>query len=241
MATKPASLPEWASGGGAVITEPTSGEKQDGAVSGEFARAEHINWALNLIYLWLAYLDDLAAQAFAWTGLHTFTRNHATESTVTITNGGAGKALNVVGTTETTLLGVTGTATVGGTASLPGGIINHPTPGYTAPTLAAGWANDSGGSFDSPAGYYKTIEGEVQLKGRVATASLVGNTVFTLPVGFRPAHPRVFVTAATNTLPGATVNVDVRNAFVLDTGEVQLSGSAATAFAANLDNIRFKV
>ena len=73
MATKPTNLFRWASGGGAVITEPTSGKKDTGfGTTAEILAGELLNWLFNGAYQWFAYLDDLAAQAFTWTAAHAF-------------------------------------------------------------------------------------------------------------------------------------------------------------------------
>jgi hypothetical protein len=58
MSTKPSSLPIWATDGGAQITEPNLGKKQDGHVGGEPLAADYQNWWQNLVYLWAEYLSD---------------------------------------------------------------------------------------------------------------------------------------------------------------------------------------
>ena len=72
MATKPASLPEFASGGAAAVTAPTAAKKLLGWVVGEKPPAQYLNWWQELVYNWTQYLDDLENQGFTWTIAHTF-------------------------------------------------------------------------------------------------------------------------------------------------------------------------
>lgn len=58
MEPKPTKLPEWASGVGAAITEPSGSKKTTGWVA-EKPPHQWFNWLLNLIYQWLGYFDDL--------------------------------------------------------------------------------------------------------------------------------------------------------------------------------------
>lgn len=89
MATKPAKLPRWATTG--TKTEPTEGKKDSGYITSEKPSAQVFNWILNTIYLWCAWLDDLANQAFTWTLAHTF------QAGVVVTN----STTNGVGVTAT--------------------------------------------------------------------------------------------------------------------------------------------
>lgn len=107
MAAKPTSLPRWATGGGAGVTEPTEGKKDTGWLFLERPAHEYLNWLLNLVYLWVVYLDDIANIAWTWTVAHIFQRG----ITVTqATTNGAGVTATGNGT------GVGGAFTGGGSS-----------------------------------------------------------------------------------------------------------------------------
>lgn len=57
MATKPATQPRWADGGGALITTPSSGAQDVGHVPNTAPAAQLFNWFWNLVYLWIAFFD----------------------------------------------------------------------------------------------------------------------------------------------------------------------------------------
>lgn len=102
MATKPASLPAWNTGG-ANNTEPSAGEKVSGWTVGQQPPSSYFNWWQKLTYEWTAYLDDLEAQAFTWTGIHIFQDNVSislsdANPALNVTNTGAGSAVNGVNT-----------------------------------------------------------------------------------------------------------------------------------------------
>lgn len=102
MATKPASLPAWNTGG-ANNTEPSAGEKVSGWTVGQQPPSSYFNWWQKLTYEWTAYLDDLEAQAFTWTGLHTFQNNVSVAVTsanpaLNASNAGANVAVNGLNT-----------------------------------------------------------------------------------------------------------------------------------------------
>jgi hypothetical protein len=72
---KPTSLPRWAStvtGDTTRVQAPTSGRQDVGWAPGERPPAQHLNWLLNIIYQWLAYLNGLAGEAITWTAAHVF-------------------------------------------------------------------------------------------------------------------------------------------------------------------------
>lgn len=62
MATKPSNLPRWGeTGGGSAgpnLTEPSSGTKDVGFVTGSPTVANYVNWLLNVVYHWVQYLSD---------------------------------------------------------------------------------------------------------------------------------------------------------------------------------------
>lgn len=60
MATKPAKLPRWSETTGGVqsnVVEPSEGKKDVGFTPAERPAAQFFDWLLNLIYLWLKWLD----------------------------------------------------------------------------------------------------------------------------------------------------------------------------------------
>lgn len=65
-------------------------------------------------------------------------------------------------------------------------------PVWIAPTLLNSWV-DFGGTF-AQASYYKDQFARVHLKGVVKNGT--ADTIFTLPVGYRPAERHVFATIA---------------------------------------------
>ena len=52
---EPDQLPTWATGGGADISTPTSGQQATGWVEGQSPPAGWFNWWQNLVYLWIAW------------------------------------------------------------------------------------------------------------------------------------------------------------------------------------------
>lgn len=70
--SQPSEQPEWASGGSAVITDPSSGKKALGWAVSEKPPAQYFNWWMNLVYQWVQYLAGLAGEAFTWTAAHIF-------------------------------------------------------------------------------------------------------------------------------------------------------------------------
>ena len=66
---------------------------------------------------------------------------------------------------------------------------------WIAPTLINGWIN-RGASYE-PVGYKKDELGTVRLKGSL-NGGVIGSTMFTLPVGYRPAYSRYLPIIANN-------------------------------------------
>lgn len=80
MATRPTSLPDWATGGGAEITVPPAPSRASGWLGGIKPPNAWVNWFYNLVYQWLLYvsetmtlyddlddaLDDLSAGDLFW-------------------------------------------------------------------------------------------------------------------------------------------------------------------------------
>lgn len=69
--SRPGTLYRWATAVGALITAPSSGRQDTGWVAEE-PPADIWNAVWLNTYQWLAYLQDLANQAFTWTGAHQF-------------------------------------------------------------------------------------------------------------------------------------------------------------------------
>jgi hypothetical protein len=107
-----------------------------------------------------------------------------------------------------------------------GKVIFRPQTNSTAPTLLGSWVNV--GSFYEPAKYYKDGWNRVFLSGMVKSGT-ASSTVFTLPVGFRPANVHVFIATADNAY--ARVNVS-------DNGNVDFALGTATGYL-SLDGISF--
>lgn len=69
---KPSTLPRWATGGTAQVTEPTEAKKDLGWVPLEKPGAQYFNWAMKLVYDWLVYLNGLTNESLTWAAKHTF-------------------------------------------------------------------------------------------------------------------------------------------------------------------------
>lgn len=98
---KPVSLPRWATGGGAVITDPPSGNKDTGWTLNQVPPSSWFNWYMNLVYLWTQYLDGIEGETLDWTVAQTFSSG----ASFTYPNGGP---FPIFGTTQ--ISGYNGTA-----------------------------------------------------------------------------------------------------------------------------------
>jgi hypothetical protein len=56
--TRPSTLPEWATGGSADVSEPLTAKKQLGWVDDEIPPPEWFNWWMELVYDWIYYLSQ---------------------------------------------------------------------------------------------------------------------------------------------------------------------------------------
>ena len=103
-------------------------------------------------------------------------------------------------------------------------------PVMTAPTLSANWSNVSGAY--QTARYYIDPTGIVHLEGSIkkATAGVAGETIFTLPVGYRPSSQLSFPVDAN----GAYGKIDVK----ADGTVVYQAGTATVSMS--LSGISFK-
>lgn len=71
MATKPSNLAEWATGA-APIVEPSTPQKQAGWSVGFKPPAQWFNWWMNIMHLWVLWLDAFETEAHTWTAVQTF-------------------------------------------------------------------------------------------------------------------------------------------------------------------------
>jgi hypothetical protein len=69
MATKPTSLPEWATGSGSSVVEPATGQKQQGHEVGRKTPAGWQNWYQKLVYDWIQFLNAIEGTAPNGAGL----------------------------------------------------------------------------------------------------------------------------------------------------------------------------
>lgn len=76
---------------------------------------------------------------------------------------------------------------------------------WKTPTLSGTWVNL--GSGFSTAGYYKTNDSIVRLKG-VIKSGTVGTSAFTLPVGYRPLETLVMVCDSSNAHGDIVINTN---------------------------------
>ena len=93
---------------------------------------------------------------------------------------------------------------------------------WIAPTLLNGWVNFGGGNAD--AGYMKDEFGFIHLKGLISSGTTTaGTTIFTLPVGYRPAVSLYFVVADSNGFGKLFVNANGFVAIEADVNSIYLS------------------
>ena len=78
------------------------------------------------------------------------------------------------------------------------------TEGWTAPTFLSSWVNFEGGF--SSAGFYKDPWDRIHLRGMVKGESTVAGTIFTLPVGYRPAATLIFPTISNDVFGRIDIN-----------------------------------
>jgi Siphovirus protein of unknown function (DUF859) len=109
-----------------------------------------------------------------------------------------------------------------------GEIINE---NYILASLANGWVNYSGTSGYQRAGYWKDKNGVVHLAGLIKGGTVTnGTTLFTLPVGYRPANQHINICYGAGSGVGSPVRVDVHSSGAvvgqtnLDAGWTSLAG-----------------
>jgi len=141
---KPTTLPTWDTTA-VNITTPV-GEQSVGWGTDQAPSAQVFNWLHYWTYRWAEYINSaigMAADAWAWTGRHSFIRAHASESAVEISNTGGGQALVVTGPSTTgsldsTSIDADSVATRSLSAIAASGTaatITNSDPGSTAPAL----------------------------------------------------------------------------------------------------------
>lgn len=105
---------------------------------------------------------------------------------------------------------------------------------FAAVTFANSWANKTGGY--AAAGYARSEDGVVRLRGTVDTGTKAATTVlFTLPAGFRPATKLVF--SVTDDAAGTQT---AKQLVVASDGTVAVGAAALAASSfVSLDGISF--
>jgi hypothetical protein len=111
-------------------------------------------------------------------------------------------------------------------AQIAYGNLSATSPSWTAPTLTNSWVDY--GSGLSTTGYYKDKNNIVHLRG-VVKSGTVGQPIFTLPVGFRPAFTLIVPCVSNGVLGVASVGAD---------GTVNPSSGSNVYFS--IDGIQFE-
>lgn len=104
--TKPTDLPLWATIPDAAEDqyniEPTEPQKEGGWSEGRTAPAPWFNWWMNLVYLWIVWLNDFESTVHTWSAAQTFhtvsvSNNFNTTGTADVTFGSSLRPLFSVG------------------------------------------------------------------------------------------------------------------------------------------------
>lgn len=104
---------------------------------------------------------------------------------------------------------------------------------FTAATLQNAWTWFNPGTVRPPApGYYKDHFGVVHLQGVANGSAKTGDTIFTLPVGYRPLEDQVFLARDRLTVGFARVDVKADGTVVRVSGDVTGSGQFSLQHAA---------
>lgn len=152
LPTQPAELPRWAVTTGntesAYITDPPSGNKDNGWVPGYQPPAEWMNWFQYTVYLWVVYLqgftNNLFSTANAWTDGQSMTGGSG-QSAGIIGTGNSSGGIGVVGQGIGVQVGVQGTGGATNAAGLYGQGGGTTGAGLYAAGAAGG--NGNGGQF----------------------------------------------------------------------------------------------
>jgi hypothetical protein len=78
---KPTNLAEWATSGGAPVTEPLLAQKQAGWSPGTRLPAQWLNWWMKTVYSWIVYLNGFTSELLTWTAEQTHTRRISIDTT----------------------------------------------------------------------------------------------------------------------------------------------------------------
>jgi hypothetical protein len=188
MATKPTTLPEWASGGSADITEPTLLKKQTGWVV-EAPPHNYFNWWQKLVWQWMVYLD-----AFL-TDVHTWTQNQDFSGGLTAVTAAISDFFTAVTAVITDLTATSLTVAV--SATLPAPTVTYAT------VFASGVTNVPGAQKCC---WWKNADGTVEVIINAQHSSSTAWNVLTLPAGFRP-NVGIVVPASINGLGNASLAI----------------------------------
>ena len=106
------------------------------------------------------------------------------------------------------------------------------TPTIYNPTLLNSWVNY--GSEYTPVGYYKTVEGIVNLSGTIKDGtSSTGTILFTLPTGFRPLTRKNLIAQCSNGTAVNACQIDIDTS-----GNVTLKANGQNTWL-SLDGVNF--
>lgn len=172
---KPTTVPIWDSTA-INITTPV-GEQTYGWGVSQAPPAQVFNWLHHWTYQWVNWLNSVAgmvADAWAWTGRHSFIRAHATESAVQISNTGGGSALVVTGPSTVGSIGAS-SVTSGYVAATTAGVAGTFTNSNGADTGAALEVYHTGQLALFVGGGVEVVGGAVDVTGDIVSA--VGDVV----------------------------------------------------------------
>lgn len=88
MTTKPGTLPEWATDGGADVVEPTTLEKQTGWILSQKPPAQWFNWWQLLVFRWVQWLNAFESEIHTWSAAQTFEDDVAINANLTLVGDG---------------------------------------------------------------------------------------------------------------------------------------------------------
>lgn len=148
--------------GGPEVVEPDNTHKDNGWVSAEEPPHTFFNYWMNVVYLWLVYLDGLPAEAMTWTAAHIF------QAGITVTS--TGTAVTATGASGA-FSGVLGTAQGSGSAGNPNAGIKGAAAGAN---FSSGVRGDASGSSSRFAGWFKAASGAVPIHAEGGTSDFTG-------------------------------------------------------------------
>jgi hypothetical protein len=137
--------------GGPEVVNPDNTHKDNGWTSAEEPPHTFFNYWMNVVYLWLVYLDGLPAEAMTWTAAHIF------QAGITVTS--AGTSVTATGASGQ-FYGARGIATGNGAAGNPNAGLKGEA---AAGTNSSGVRGDASGAATRFAGWFKAATGAVPL------------------------------------------------------------------------------